>query len=386
VNEYAMCNLKKDTNITPNRPEFNLLKSKRTSCGSAGNTKWTATDSITEQQLFTANSLYAYVTPGLDNFDETTKGLNGYYPNTKSGADYNWKLFSRRYVPWTMKCRDRMKPLVEKTDFVTALRKAQLGVLVVGILSGVVLGIVLSYMELQNLRGKDIACIQGEGEDERKRIKRIKKILNYVFKLTQIPFQIWAIIMASLAKTLFNDLADEACSDAETQATLTFLAKSLTSTYTSTLTALALLLATIVLDLLLTLWEKRKKTNSTQPIQIQSKNNSDDVLALQNNSSTARLEGSFVKSPEIRPQMQNNGSPNVVIQLQQMPQQNPNPYYQPQPQPQYPQGQFPQPQYPGQLPQQQYPQQQYPQQYPQQQQPTQPVSFGDRFAKLQGQQ
>jgi len=35
--------------------------------------------------------------------------------------------------------------------------------------------------------GKDVPCIDGEGEDEKKRIIRIKKILTYGSKALQLP-------------------------------------------------------------------------------------------------------------------------------------------------------------------------------------------------------
>jgi hypothetical protein len=287
-----------------------------------------------------------------------------------------------------------MRPLVDKTDFVVQLKTAQLIVMVIGIISGIMLGIILSYMELQNLRGKDIACIAGEGEEERKRIKKIKKTWNYFFKCVQIPFQIWAIILTALAKTLFADIADETCSDAETQSTIEFLSKTLNSTYSSNISAIAILFVSLLIDLLLAAWERRKKAKETQPIKIQSKNDKEDDIALQHNS-TARLDGSYVKSPELPMQQQqpNSGGSNIVIQLQQMPQ--PTNQFNPQyPQPQYGQPQFGQPQYaPQQYPQQQFaPQQFAPQQFPPQQQfaqpepqANQPVSFNDRFAKRQAQ-
>ena len=108
-----------------------------------------------------------------------------------------------------------------------------------------------------NLRGTDLPCIKGKGKEERKRLRQIKSLLSYTFKLIQAPFQVWAIILCGNAKHLLTAIANTKCSDNETNATLIYLAKALSSTYSSTLTALGLLVVSIIVDLILSAWRRR---------------------------------------------------------------------------------------------------------------------------------
>ena len=66
------------------------------------------------------------------------------------------------------------------------------------------LGIILVGMEIANLCGYDLPCVEGEGEDERKKLKRFKKIVNYFFKGVQLPFQIYAIVTVTGFENFFQ--------------------------------------------------------------------------------------------------------------------------------------------------------------------------------------
>ena len=397
INEYGMCELKSTDNITPNRPQFALNRNKDTTCNTAGNVKWTVTDSTTEDQVFAANGLTTYIS-SLSTYTDTKTGMTGYYQNSKSGSDYTWNLFTRRYIPWHVNCRDEMHNLMDKSTFVKKLRTAQLAVVVIGCISGFILGVVLAVMEIMNLRGTDLPCISGKGEEERIKLRRIKSIMSYLFKLIQVPFQIWAIVLCGSAKHLLIAVASRKCSDDNTNATLVYIAKTLSATYSSTITALGLLVVSVIIDLILSAWRKKddKKTVaipiSGTPEQDKSRIHQDQtVLYEETTPGVMQTRPSYPPNrfpPPPQPQypqgvqpsqpLRNNG-PNVAIQLQTMPQQNPvmtNQQY-PAPMPQYNAQQYP-PQYPPQqqyIPQQQYPQQQqqYPpqQQYPQQQYPQQ---------------
>ena len=64
-----------------------------------------------------------------------------------------------------------------------ALRAAQTVVMLINIIACICLSILLTASEVYNLCGKDVPCIDGKGEEEKKKIKRIKKILNYGLKV-----------------------------------------------------------------------------------------------------------------------------------------------------------------------------------------------------------
>ena len=388
INENGMCNLKSKRDVTPGRPQFYLLNSKSSGCNQEGNNKWVISDTIKEYDLFKRNGLQTYIA-NLHVYDQPSVNLDGYYPLGKSGLDFNWHVFSRGYIDWKISCRDRLETLVGKGDFITQLKTGQLALLIIGMTSTAVLGFVLSFMEFQNLRGVDLSCISGKGEEERKKLLRIKKVLNYGFKLIQIPFQVWAIILTTKSKGLFADLADETCSTLDVQETLSFLSKTLNSTYQSNIIALGVLAGSLFLDLILMCCEKKDDAkNGGKNVTTISK---DDPSKL--DSSSNALNNTFNNSNYndhsnmqlnqnpfsnqtrgVVSQTQPNGAQNIVINLQNptpapqtnlqmMPGQVPVGYNQQQQQQPYPQPQFIQ----------QHPQQaaqQYPQQYqmnPQQQ-------------------
>ena len=396
INEHGMCELEGTDNITPNRPQFALNLNKDTTCNTVGDIKWTITDSTTEDKLFAANSLTTYIS-SLSTYTNSKTGMTGYYQNSKSGADYTWNMFTRSYIPWHINCRDEMHNLMDKSEFVKKLRTAQLAVVIIGCISGFVLGVVLAIMEIMNLRGADLPCIQGKGEEERTRLRKIKSTMSYLFKLVQVPFQIWAIVLCGTAKQLLNSVADRQCSDNHTNETLIYLAKTLATTYSSTITALALLVVSVIIDIILSICHKKdvKNNNTTTPVaQEQDKtriNEGQSVLYEETNPGVIQTRPSyppnrFPPQPQYPQQVQNqptqNTGPNITIQLQTMPQQNPMMQNQQYPAPlqpyntqQYP----PQQQYPLQqqyIPQQQYPQQQYPQQQQQQYPPQQQFRQG----------
>jgi len=404
LNEYAMCDIKSEDNITPGRKTFSLIDTKPTTCYAQGDDKWSYTATVTEADLFTANSLDAYITT-LAAYDDTANNMNGYYENGLTGANFNWKVATRGYIPWKAGCRDKVDSFIKKKTFVDKSQSAQLALLVIGIISTLFLSVVLGIMEIQNLRGVDLSCFDGKGEEERTKLKRFKKFVNYGFKFLQVPFQLWAIFLAAGAKNLFAAVAADSCSSDEINANILYLSKNLASTHKSNLTALAILVATLIFDLILAAWEARKNKNAAGTTAV----TPSSQPAQEINISSARpltFDQSSNPSSPVKPQQQQQPQPQgqtVTIQLQQQPQQPapmqfgqpqqpaPMQFGQPQqqapmqfgqPQQQYPQQQpapmqFGQPQQPAPMqfgqPQQQYPQQQAPmqfapQQYPQQQQ------------------
>jgi len=386
VNENGMCDIKNERDITPGRAQYYLLKSKPSSCKGEGTNRWTTLDTTTEADLFTANgnimgnNLYYYVKTTLATYSQPSAGLTGYYPTGRDGTNYNWKMFGRDYIPWKISCREKMETFIDKSQNVNRLKSAQLALLIIGMTSTVALGLVLSFMEFQNLRGVDLPCIPGKGEEERKRIKKIKKILNYTFKLGQLPFQVWAIALCVTTKGLFDNLVNDACSsDVDTTVLIATLSTKLKTAYQNNIIAIALLAASLLLDLILMAFEKKEEKN-LPAIQTNRESYSPDQASQSamnlNNSVFNNTYGDVLNT-------QGAGiptnSPNIVINLQPQPQPqallNPMPA-QPQmiPQAQYPQGQYPvQPQMmqPSPYPQPQFmAQQQYPQaQFAQQQFP-----------------
>jgi len=408
LNENGMCDIESQSDVTPNRKRFGLLKSKPTSCMNSGADKWgSAAIYVTEANLFSANGLTTYIS-GLTLYPDTANNMNGYYEGSNTGANYNYGLFNRPYVPWNIQCRDRISAFVAKKVSLDRSKTAQKALLAIGIISTFFLSIVLGFMEIQNLRGVDLSCIDGKGEEERTKLKRFKKWVNYGFKFLQIPFQIWAILLATGSKTFFAGVSADMCSSLEYNIALAKISDNFITTHKSNITALVILLATLLLDVILAAWDKRNsKKTDTNLVAITPSSPPQDI-----NSSSARPLQFDQSSPISPAKPQNFEQPQqppqtITIQLQQnpapmqfaptqqqYPQQQPAPMQFGQPQQQYPQQQAPmqfgQQQAPMQFggqPQQQYPQQQAPMQFgqPQQQYPQQqaPMQFGQQQAPMQ---
>jgi len=187
-----------------------------------------------------------------------------------------------------------------------------------------------------------------------KRIKRFKKFVNYGFKLCQVPFQIWAIIISSRNDHFMNQVAGMDCSAPIFNNDIVTLYKAVVKTKSTNITAIVLLGAFLLLDILMAAFGKKQAAKQVHsvPVKKGKEEKHEEALKLKNESSA-----------NTNPFDQSTNNP-----FQQTPQGNPQQQGYPQqgyPQQQYPQQGYPQQQYP----QQGYPQQQYPQQgYPQQQQ------------------
>ncbi len=73
-----------------------------------------------------------------------------------------------------------------------------------------------------------MSASQADGEDEYKRINKIKKVLSYGCKGLQLPFMIIAIVASSKIKSIYSITADAMCSDSITNNFFCDLSKLMT--------------------------------------------------------------------------------------------------------------------------------------------------------------
>lgn len=62
------------------------------------------------------------------------------------------------------------------------MKTYQVIVMIVNILTCITVSIILQISEIYNLLGKDVPCIDGEGDAEKKRILLFKRLFKYTFK------------------------------------------------------------------------------------------------------------------------------------------------------------------------------------------------------------
>mmetsp|Transcript_41601 Transcript_41601/g.36993 ORF Transcript_41601/g.36993 Transcript_41601/m.36993 type:complete len:110 (-) Transcript_41601:658-987(-) len=106
-------------------------------------------------------------------------------------------------------------------------------------------------MEIANLCGYDLPCVDGDGEEERKRLKRFKRIINYGFKLLQLPFQIYALVTVDTFEGFFHDLSDRECSSGGWNPIFTDLADDITVTRERNTSSLIVLCVFTCLDIVM---------------------------------------------------------------------------------------------------------------------------------------
>jgi len=73
------------------------------------------------------------------------------------------------------------------------------------------LSIVLTGMEIANLMGKDLPCVDGDGKQEFDKIETIKKYIKWGVRLFQIPFMITCVVLAAKLRFIVNN--NYSCSD-----------------------------------------------------------------------------------------------------------------------------------------------------------------------------
>jgi len=151
LNEYSMCNLAKTPNISPNRMQFTLLNKKIQTCNKEGEKLWDRIDVINEEVLFDLNDISKYINY-LNYF--TTYSMRGYYQWDKTGADYNYGLFSRSYIPWRNQCRQYMYTVINSIKMGGELTFTSVCIIVINI----IIFVFALYALLEKIAIKSNAC------------------------------------------------------------------------------------------------------------------------------------------------------------------------------------------------------------------------------------
>lgn len=107
---------------------------------------------------------------------------------------------------WKVKkeCTDLISPLFSIKESFDGVLSIQLGLLVINIISLIILGIIFNILIIFNTLNYDIACVDGVGVQEFKRMNLIRKVCSYSTKLLQSPFMIIAIIISGGFRMYFS--------------------------------------------------------------------------------------------------------------------------------------------------------------------------------------
>ena len=241
VNEYSMCSKLNQDNITPDRLQFPLLNQQEETCeDDSGDTSWVKIDEMTESSLFDLNGLSTYIN-SLNGY--TSSGMSGYYETGTTGDDYTWGIFTRQYFPWKATCRKEMGQVIEKLNNIDQIKTAQLLVMIFGLVVGFLVGTVMIYIEVQQMRRKKIFFININWGNEKgiKRFWVIKDIMMFLFVIMQVPAEVCSLIVVGNIQSLFFSAYNKKCAGNFTGEALNeFALERLTQCFACTVISLAI--------------------------------------------------------------------------------------------------------------------------------------------------
>jgi len=195
LNEYSMCFDINQDDYTPGRGSFALLQRSKSDCGQQAAPLWNKSAfHISEARLFDLNGLTGVI-KYLNNF--------GYYSGHHTGADYQYNLFSRSYIPWNPQCRSQMTTLSDKSSELSKLRTIQLIIMILTIIFGLILGIGTPYM------------ISKAYDNSVHEEVKFCQCVDLICKIIQIPLQVFGFVVASHQMTYYRSIVNEGCSSTD---------------------------------------------------------------------------------------------------------------------------------------------------------------------------
>ncbi|KAL4500467.1 hypothetical protein ABPG72_003418 [Tetrahymena utriculariae] len=243
-------------NLPSGQQDYVLTISNRTSCSSYDPTFVSNGFSIPENRYYMLN---------MNPTDYTTL-IN--YPGIQIPSSTSpFQTYQRNYLSWNIANRNLIKDFVDASDSLKDLKNAQLVVMIINIFVVIIVSIILNVSEVYNLMGKDVPCIDGQGDEEQAKIKKTKTMLSYGGKLLQTPFLLWAFIVSAQKKGIISSVANAAPMDPAFNSQISAFSTQLEDqVFKKNLAALIVLALTILLDVILCLRSKfcSKKDANTQ--------------------------------------------------------------------------------------------------------------------------
>jgi len=241
LNEYSMCYDANQDDTSPNRGSYGLLRRSKQDCGQQGASLWNGTIfSISEDKLFDMNGLTGAI-KYLNNF--------GYYRKGYSGANYQYHLFSRSYIPWSIHCRSEMSTLSDMSSNFSKLKTIQLILMIFTIIISLILGIALPILLLSS-RSSSGEFFRGE--------VNCGKLVHAICKLIQVPLQIFGFLVVSDQVLFYRTIITKDCSTSEIVNVLASAGKDVSLTYYANGVNIILSGILLFMSLVLFIWIKVK--------------------------------------------------------------------------------------------------------------------------------
>jgi hypothetical protein len=287
LNEFGMCYEVDERARSPGRKVFPLLYDSYSDCLGEGNALWNIFDTWREDKLFEINNITASV---------NYLSLYGFYQSGKSGSDYEWHVFNRGYVPWKFHCRYMMQDIIDKSGNLDEVKSTHAVMLGVTIASTIIVGVMLTVMEVLNLCGVDLPCIKGKEEEERQKLLKIKSRVQCTMKLILLPFQVWAIVVLIKIKHIVRYASDNNCSSKTMNDLIEGASDSLEKAFISDLLAIIVLVIFFIGGLIHAHHEKKKLAKEQEVARVstldnlQPSNNNDTIQNINDTSINTSLQ------------------------------------------------------------------------------------------------
>lgn len=117
-----MCQSKHAKAKTSGRIEYDLLAYSSEECGGSGDDLWNFKAQVTESFLYSVNDM---------KYNISYLSVFHYYRYGNTGADYDWKMFSRSYIPVKQECRKYLRDFGVLYENIDALEKPTMAIFIV---------------------------------------------------------------------------------------------------------------------------------------------------------------------------------------------------------------------------------------------------------------
>lgn len=192
----------------------------------------------------------------------------------------NVAMFYRTQIEWKPSCTFSTKIGKQEIQGVVsplkATTSAQLALVVINTLSGIIVGVFIPLLIIYNIWYDDVPCVAGSGAEEKKTLKGYSSHTSLVLNIVKMIPLIISIVMITKLSGLFTEVSTENCSDTLSNETITYLAETLPNVKQANMTTLGSDVVSLLLAILSVIMSKcsdqseEDKENSTDnPVQVE---------------------------------------------------------------------------------------------------------------------
>ena len=261
INEYAMCSVKSQQNIYPERTDYILRNKARATCGSEGNVFWNlgVIDSMKESDFYGLN--------GIQTLVQTEPNISTYLiaGSTSDALDSDYNVYARTYVKWNTQCSSYFKELVEKNGSLGQLRPLQGSLIAFIVISGLFTGILLPLRLIFKVTKRKPVLCHKKCSDLLFNYKPSKRSRSmHALKLLPLPLLIGAVAVTTSTKNFYQMIGENQCSEPAWNEVFMQISQELTQVHLCDSILLGLFFLLVLLDVSIEVRARRRKHQKKQ--------------------------------------------------------------------------------------------------------------------------